>query len=150
MNREEGFTLVELLITTAITGLIVSFLGVAIHQVVTVTDYGNSKMVALHELQNVAHLLSIDGQEASSASGGDELTLGLPDSSLVTYALVGTVLERTKGESQMTLAQNISDLSFSVEGQVISMSITSAPEGSQDASQQATYKVYLRTTPEEQ
>ena len=140
--------MVELLITISITGLIVGFLSAAIHQIVTVTDYGNSKMTAIHELQNVAHLVSVDVQEASSASGGEELVLNLPDSSVITYTLIGSELRRIAGESQITLAQNISALSFSVEGRVITMDISSSPEGSQDVSQQGIYKAYLRTTEE--
>ena len=55
MNKQKGFTVVELLIAIAITGLIVSFLGTAIHQIITVTEYGNDKLTAMHELQNAAH-----------------------------------------------------------------------------------------------
>lgn len=146
IKREQGFALVELLIATAITGLMVSVLGVVIYQIITVTEYGNDKMTALHELRNVAHLVSIDGQRASTASGGEGLVLTLPDGSSITYTLEGSELHRTAGGSQMTLARNISDLSFSVESRLITMTMTSSPEGSQNVSQQGTYKIYLRPT----
>ncbi len=146
ITKEQGSSLVELLISTAIAGLIVSVLGVATHQIITIADYGNDKMTALHELQNVAHLVSIDGQGASTASGGDGLVLTLPDGSSIAYALEGSELHRTAGGSQMTLARNISALSFSVEGRLVTMTITSSPEGSQNVSQQGTYKIYLRPT----
>jgi len=51
----------------------------------------------------------------SAASGGNELILVLPDDSSITYAVEDRELHRTAGESQMTLAQNISNISFSVE-----------------------------------
>ena len=149
MKDQKGFTLVELLIATAITGLIVSFLGTAIYQIFTVTEYGNDKMTAMHELQNAAHWVSLDGQMASMANVSNGLVLTLPDDSSITYAVVGTELRRTAGEFPMTLAQNISDVSFSVENRIITMTITSSPEGRPSVSEQGTYKVYLRPVEEE-
>jgi len=145
---QKGFTLPELLITVAITGLIVGFLGTAIYQIITVTEYSNDRMIAMHELQNVAHWFSRDGQMASTASGGNELVLALPDDSSITYAVVDTELCRTAGDSQMTLARNVSDLSFSIENRIITMNITSSPEGRPNVSEQRIYKVCLRPTEE--
>jgi len=149
MKGERGFSLVELLITVAITGLIVSGLGTAIYQIITVTEYGNDKLTATHELQNVAHWVSIDGQGASAASGGSELVLTLPDDSSITYTVVGTELRRTAGESEMILAQNITSANFSIENRTITMTVTSSPEGRWDVSENGTYKVYLRPTEED-
>ncbi len=146
MKGQKGFTLPELLITVAITGLIVSVLGAAIYQIITVTEYGNDKMTAMHELQNAGHWVSLDGQMAKTASGGNELVLTLPDDSSITYALVDTELRRTADESQMTLARNISSISFFVENRIITMTITSSPQGRPNISEQGTYKVHLRPT----
>ena len=67
-SNEQGFTVVELIIAVAITGLIVSFLGTAIYQMFTVTQYGNDRLTAMHELQNAAYWFSLDGQQATNAS----------------------------------------------------------------------------------
>lgn len=148
MKGQKGFTLPELLITVAITGLIVTFLGTATYQIITVTEYGSDKTIAMHELQNVAHWVSRDGQMASTARGGNELILTLPDDSSITYAVVDAELLRTTDDSQMTLARNISDLSFSIKDRIITMTVTSSPEGRPNISEQRTYKVCLRPAEE--
>jgi prepilin-type N-terminal cleavage/methylation domain-containing protein len=145
-SRERGFTLVELVIATAITGLIVSFLGTGAYQMLTITEQGNNRLTAMHELQNAACWFSIDGQGANSGTGGSGLVLTLSDNSTVTYSLAGTELRRTLAGAQMTLARNISSANFSIAGRVITMSLTSSPAGRQDASESGTYKVYLRTS----
>jgi prepilin-type N-terminal cleavage/methylation domain-containing protein len=162
MKNQEGFSLPELLITVAITGLIVSFLGVAVYQILNVTEYGSDKMVATHELQNATHWVSYDGQMAKTASGGNGLVLTLSDGSQVTYGVVGTKLIRTAGGSEMTLAQNISAIAFLVENRTeritagsfyedrgkrtITMTVTSAPPGRPNISEQREYKICLRPT----
>ena len=151
IKAEQGFSLVELIVATAITGLVVSGLGTAIYQIITVTGYGNDRLTATHELQNVAHWFSLDGQAASTANGGSELLLIPSDNgSSITYSLVDTELYRTAGGSNMTLAQNITSANFSVENRTITMTITSSPTGRWDVSENGTYKVYLRPTEEEE
>ena len=149
MKGEKGFSLTELLITVAINGLIVSFLGTAVYQIITVTEYSSDKLAAMHELQNAAHWVSLDGQMARTATGGNELVLTMPDESSITYAVVNRELHRIAGESQMTLARNISSISFSVQNRIITMTLTSSPEGRPEVSEQRTYKICLRPTEEE-
>ena len=162
MKSQKGVTLTELLITVAITGLIVTFLGTAVYQIITVTEYGNDRMIAVHELQNAAHWVSHDGQMASTANVSNGLVLTLPDDSLITYTVNDTELRRTASGSQMTLAQNISAVEFLVEERqetiiadsffeertqrIITMTVTSSPEGRPNVSEQRTYKICLRPT----
>ena len=146
MRSQKGFTLPELVISMAISGLIISFLGSAVYQIMTVTESGTDRMIAIHELQNAGHWISLDGQMAKTAVGGDDLVLTLPDDSSTTYSVIDNELRRTAGESQIVLAHNISDISFSVENYVITMSVTSSPEGRANISEQGTYKIHLRPT----
>ena len=149
IKGERGFTLAELLVATAISGLVISGLGTAVHQILTVTEYGYDRLKATHELQNVAHWFSLDGQMAEAASGGNELVLTQSDGSLVTYTLMGTELYRMAGVSNMTLAQNISSANFLVEDRTINMTLASSPESRWDVSENGTYKVCLRPAAEE-
>ena len=144
MKSERGFTMVDLVMATAITGLIVSFLGTSIYQMLGVTEYGNDKLIATHELQNAAYWFQLDGQKAKSARGGDNLVLTLTDNSTVTYDLTDTTLERTVSGGQMVLAKNISEVTFTINDRVITMSLTSSPEGRDNISENGIYKVYLR------
>ena len=148
-KRQRGFTVPELLISVAIIGIIVSFLGTAVYQILTVTEYGSDKMIALHELQNAAHWVSSDGQMAKTATGGSELVLTLPDDSTITYAVATGTTELYRTDStgtELTLARNITDLNFLVIDRIITMNITSAPEGRPNIIEEGTYKVCLRPT----
>jgi prepilin-type N-terminal cleavage/methylation domain-containing protein len=149
MKGQKGMTLVELLIATAVTGIIVIFLGTAIHQIITVTEYGNDRLTAMHELQNASHWFNLDGQRAVTASTNGELSLTISESSSITYSLSGTELLRTAGGAQITLAQNISSANFSIENRIVTMSLTSSPEGRDNVSESGIYKVYLRPAEEE-
>jgi prepilin-type N-terminal cleavage/methylation domain-containing protein len=146
MNKQSGMTMVELIITVAITGIIVAFLGTSIFQIFTVSSYGNGRLTAAHELQNAAYWFHADGQGAVSANGTTQLTMTLSDNSTVTYTLSGTKLFRITGVKQMVLAGNITTVSFSVNSRTVTMNLTSAPDSRSDVSQNGTYLVYLRPT----
>ena len=136
--------MVELIVAIAVTGVIVAFLGTAIFQIITVSEYGNGRLTAMHELQNSAHWFNLDGQKAVSASVDGGLLLTISETTSITYSLVGTELRRTSEGSYMTLARNITSADFSVANRVITMSLTSAPEGRYDVSENGTYRVFLR------
>ena len=146
MNGQKGMTMVELIAATAVTGIIVVFLGTAIYQILTVTGYGNNRLIAAHELENAAYWFNRDGQQSTAASGSSGLSLTLSDNSTVTYSLAGAEMRRTTGGNYMILARNVASLSFSVNNRVITMSLTSSPEGRDTVSENGTYQVYLRPT----
>jgi hypothetical protein len=144
MSQQKGITLVETVVATALTGIIVVFLGTVIYQILNVTGYGNDRLMAAHDLENAAYWLNFDGQRAITASGGSALALTLSDNSTVTYTLTGMELRRNAGGAHMVLAYNTAAVSFSVSNRVITMSLISAPEGRFGVSENGTYKVYLR------
>ncbi len=148
MKRNEyGFTLVELVIVVALTGIIASVIGPAIFQLTTVSGYGEARLTAMHELQNSGYWFTRDGQMSISASGGASLSLSIPAAPGITYTLVGTNLQRYDGTSTIIMAKNISNASFSVSGRVITMTIASAPPGRDEVSQEGTYSVAMRAMP---
>jgi prepilin-type N-terminal cleavage/methylation domain-containing protein len=138
-----GYTLVELLVTLALTGLVFLIAGMAIYQLSTVAGFGNNRLTAWHELQNTNLWLIRDGQQALRATGSNNLTLTLPDSSVVTYRLSGDILQRTSGNSVRNLAHNVSSLNFSIEDNLVTMDITTSISGRILDSVQSSYKVYF-------
>jgi len=144
IKEQAGFTLTELLIAVAITGLIVGFLGTAVYQTVSITRYGSDRLIAAHDLQNTAHWVSLDAQMANEATGGSELVLTLPEESTITYSVVGSELLRRSGSSHITVARHVISANFSVENRLLTVTLSSAPEGRSDVCQEGTYRVYLR------
>jgi hypothetical protein len=144
VNGEKGMTMVELVMAVATTGIIVVFLGTAVYQIFTVSGYGNDRLTATHELENVAHWFNVDGQGAKEAAGGPALELTMADNSSITYTLEGTEILRTVGGYEMTLARNITDVRFSIDDRLVMMSLTVSPSGRYGVSENGTYYVYLR------
>jgi prepilin-type N-terminal cleavage/methylation domain-containing protein len=147
MKSERGYTLVELLIALAITGILTTTLGMVVQQTVTVPERGNTQVNALHAIQNAAHWVSLDGQMAKSAGGGSGLTLTLPDDSSISYILYGDELHRICGSSDRTIASGISSTDFSVEGRLITMNIIAEPNDCWHISENGTYQINMRPTP---
>jgi prepilin-type N-terminal cleavage/methylation domain-containing protein len=145
VNRtEKGYTLVELLVTLAVSGIIFTVIGGVIFQLSTVSGAGNDRLTANHSLQNAAYWFNLDGQSAQNATGGDQLALTAPDAGTIVYSLAGHNLLRTAGNWATTLAQDVSKVNFTVRGRLVSMDITASPSGRANISVEQNYTVYLR------
>ena len=136
--------MIELVIALAITGCIATVVGAVVQETVTVPARGGDQVNSAHAIQNTVHWVSIDGQEAKSAVGGASLVLTLPDSSTVTYSLNGNELHRISAGEDRVIAKDISSISFSVDGRLITMDITAAPESRYNVSESGTYQVNMR------
>ena len=147
MKRERGYTLVEGLIAIAITGFIVTVLGMVVQQMVVVPERGNDQFDAIHPMQNAAHWLTLDGQMASSAIGGGNLTLTMPNTNVIRYARSGTRLYRYYLSSNQTIATDVASTNFTVLNRVIYMTIVTVPDSRwNNISQNYTYRAYMRPT----
>jgi prepilin-type N-terminal cleavage/methylation domain-containing protein len=146
-RKESGYTLVELLVSLAITGLVFIIAGAAIHQLSTISGYGNDRMTAVHEMQNTAFWLNRDGQEAAMAAGDKNLLLTLPDGQTVTYGLDKNNLQRITASGTRILAQNVESLSFQVKNNLVTMDYCSLISGRMEDNVKGTYSVCLRSMP---
>lgn len=144
---ERGYTLVELVIALAITGVMATTVGMVVQQTVSVPERGDAQVSALHAVQNSAHWISLDGQMAKSASGGSGLTLTLPDDSSISYTMSGGELHRISSGSDRTIAAGISSIAFSITGRLITMTIIAEPDSRFGISENGTYQINMRPTP---
>jgi prepilin-type N-terminal cleavage/methylation domain-containing protein len=147
MKGERGYTLIEALIAIAITGFLVTVIGMAVQQMVVVPERGDDQLDAIHSMQNAAHWLTLDSQTALSASGGSSLTLTLPDENTITYTLAGDKLYRLYGSSNRTIADNVASANFTVQNRIIYMTVATVPDSRWNISESYTYRAYMR--PEE-
>ena len=70
-RRQAGFTLIELIISVAITGLISGGIAFAIMQVFSINSNASNQMTALREVQRAGYYISSDAEMAKSINIGD-------------------------------------------------------------------------------
>lgn len=155
LSDQRGVTLVELLAATAISALIVTTLGTALHQFIRTSERGNDELRALHDVQNAGFRLALDGERAEATNLVDgalpveSMTLSWTsggEAHTSTYSLSGTELKRDHNGTIITVARHVSAVEFSIAGRVLTVTMTSTPEGRWGVSEQATYKIWLRPT----
>jgi prepilin-type N-terminal cleavage/methylation domain-containing protein len=146
MRGERGYTLVEMLVATAVFGFIATVLGLVVQQVATVPERSGDQVEALHAVQNAAYWISLEGQMAKSATGGPSLILTFPDDSVISYSVSDGTLSRHQGAESRMIAENISSLNFAVDDRVITMNIIAAPDSRWDTSENQTYQIVMRPT----
>lgn len=144
MRKSAGFTLVELLVTIALSGLVFSIAVTAIYQLSSVTTYGSSRLDVLHDQQNAAFWFNQDGQQSLNAAVNNGLVFTDGNGVTTTYRLSGTNLERVWGSFVQVLGQNFSSAGFTVSQKVVSMHLVSSIAGRAEDRVDKTYQVYLR------
>ena len=153
LGDQSGLTLVELLVATAITGLLAGALGTTVHQLFMTSERGNDELRALHDVQNAGSWLNLDGERAETTNLIDgappaaSMTLSWTSGSqahTVTYSLSGTELQRNHNGTTITVARHISGIQFSISDRVITVMMTSTPEGRWGVSKEAEYRIWLR------
>jgi len=160
MNRQDkqkGMTLLELLVSMAITAMILSGIVALIFQEYSGTATAKTAVTAAHEIGTAARWISQDGMMAEStnlvegADPVDHLTLtwierydfaNIPHSS--SYTLCDTQLCRDYDSTVTTVAQHISKVEFSQTGHLVTVSVSCTPQWWRASTIQKTYRIYLR------
>lgn len=126
----------------AVAGLIIGGL-VGVFFRISVTSGQSADILTIsREFQNIGHSINRDGQMAQSASGGSELVLTMPDSSTITYTLVGTQLLRSTDGSSTPVGSHITGITCSVNDRTINVTLNASVNG--DTIEEDTFQVYMR------
>lgn len=155
--EQKGFALIGLLVGVAIVGLISSSAGLAVSQSIRFSHWGNDKFEALHDIENAAYWISRDGRMADTTdlvdgaqpvSGVtfqwvDQFDLGSVQHTS-TYQIVGNEIHRNYDGVTRILARNISQLGFSLNSQLITVTMASSPPGYAEVREEGNYLIYLR------
>lgn len=140
LHRDErGLTLTEMLVGLAIASVLVGLVGTAFYQFTNFTQAANDKMLALASLEAADLWLAADSQEAETFASGSGSVYGSfmwPDGDPVfeySYDSVGRTLLRKRFDGGSLTSTNVaargissqSDITFSVSGQLVRVTITS-------------------------
>lgn len=161
--RQKGFTLIEIMVTLAVGGVLLIGAVTSIFQVTTFTSRSNDQIVALTDVDHAAMWLRQDLQMAQSTTLPDgypvpqnSVTLGWTDyTSFVTaeetrnhtsaYALSGTELVRTYDNTPRIVGRHITSIEFTQNGSIVSVVITATGPGAQQRSETLEFSVHLRS-----
>lgn len=165
-NNQKGFTLIEIMVAMAVGGILLSGLVTAIFLTTGITMRSSTQITALEDIKTVARQLSIDMSSSSNITLADEPQpvniLGLDwttwydetgNLTRIDHYCEYTLLEEGKvqreywktGESHdiTTIGRYISNIEFSQDGSIVTVTITSSPEGRDETAEQMTYDFYV-------
>jgi prepilin-type N-terminal cleavage/methylation domain-containing protein len=144
VKKQRGYSLAEMMVSMTIIGILALLIGVAVPQMASVPEKGENQVDALHALQNAIHWVGRDAGSAQSAVGGGSLTLTMPDASIIRYTVNSETLYRHANGLDQAVARNISSLAFTVDGRMITVNITAAPDSRWNLTESRTYQVAMR------
>ena len=160
-KNQRGFTLAELIVALAITGLITGGITMSIFQVFDINTRSNNHMTAVRQVQNAGYWISHDAQMARDVAP-DPGDTGFPlvltwtewggTVNEVTYTLVDSELKRSHsvdGEpSETVVAQYIDSVSCQLDpldNRKLTFTITATVSGGwKEASETRVYEVIPR------
>jgi prepilin-type N-terminal cleavage/methylation domain-containing protein len=160
--QQAGFTLVELLVAVAVTGIILSGITSAIFHVTNVSIASNNQMQTLKEVEAVIDQMRVDIQMAQTISYGVNegfpLTLNRQDwdgnYTEIKYTLVSGELQRKQtinndvGHALLrTVGNNIDSIVVNSpsDSNAISITISSKISGYKTTAETRTFEIYPRS-----
>ena len=152
-NKQAGYALVEILMAVALSSIILTGIGTTLRQFILVGDRGAAQLSILHSVQNAGLWITRDGSRAETVdladgaqpAGSMTVTWNADGQAhTATYTLSGTQLQRNHNGNVTTVARHVTAAGFSLGGDLITATVTSAISGHVDSSETAVYKVWLR------
>jgi|GEM_PF-895456 len=165
LRGRRGFTMAEVLVAVGIITIIGSGLTRSVHQMQTNTSRGFAQLTAEADLRTSMQRLArdfrmtrttnlVDGGPAvscASASPASCVVLSWTDeyqeaavSHSASYALTGTEVRRTYDGATHVVARNVGEMTVSLQGRLVTVTVTSDSAVWGDISRQFTHYFYLR------
>lgn len=172
MKSEKGFTLVEMLVTTAIFGVVIIGVVISYQQIVSATMRNNRQTMAVSDVSMAAleihkdlfMTLTTDVPDGSTVEVTDSQSVELtwfnyvstnfddpndppPEGGVahaVTYSMAGTVLTRSYDGVDWIIGRQVSYLAFTRNGADITVEITSTVAGPPEESETLIFTIHLR------
>lgn len=159
---QKGFTLIEMLLTIALTGIITGVILTPIFQTLKIPARSSLKITAMENIKNSAYRISKDLRMAKTtdlidgAAPVNHLTLNwtswydvsgqlISHPHSVVYTLSGVKLMRSYDNGTQTIVGNyINSVEFSRLNQIIYVSINASPENKSQTAERKAYRMYLQ------
>ena len=160
-KNQRGFTLIEMLMVIAISGIITAGLALSVMQVFNGNAQSSSKMLVIRQVQNAGYFISRDVPMAQSltlgVSSGFPITMEWTEFGVggaehqIVYSVVGDEIKRehyTNGFLDTTsfVARyiDVTETSCSFDGNVLSVTVTASIGGYRPATETRTYEIVMR------
>jgi prepilin-type N-terminal cleavage/methylation domain-containing protein len=160
--NQKGFTLIEILVAMLVGGMITAGVITGIFQIVYGTGQIREESVALSDIDNAAHWLTRDVVLGQSTDLDDDaplpvsqMTLTWDDSTWwaeqeesishsVIYTYSGTALQRNYDGVVTTVGRHLTDVGFSLDGRLVTITLTSSPEEEPRSAVTRSYTMQMR------
>ena len=162
--NQKGFTLIELVVALAILGIVVVGIVTSIFQIMQGRAQIAGKSVALADIDNAAHWVTRDIVMGQSTDLEDDapptgnMTMTWNDltgwaeaeesiSHSVVYIHSGTQLLREYDSANNTtiVGRHLTDVGFSINGNLVTVTLTSSPDGVRASTVTRRYLIRMRT-----